>query len=178
MENLNSQFESIIKKHVDTAVAAAVVEVTELQRLHIANALGVNGTANGASHGGSNGHSNGKSASTGEVSTKSTKLAAKKPVTAKVAKTAKKKSDAEVNKSKGIKRDPALLESLQQEILEYVSANCQKTDEKGNKGVNIETLSKALGKVSKDLTLPMKKLIKDKKITTTGQKRATRYFAK
>jgi hypothetical protein len=170
MENIQSQLENIAKKYV----SALVTEVSELQKSHIANALGMNG---------SNGAANGSSHQAVIAKPAATRVAAKRPVAKKVGKTVAaakgtKRTKAEIDAAKGVKRDPEVLEKLSESILTYVSANCNKEDPKGNKGVNIETLSKALKTASKDLTLPMKKLMKDKKITTTGQKRATRYFAK
>jgi hypothetical protein len=167
MENLNSQIEAIVQKY--SAIISS--EVAELQKTHIMHAFGLNGVSNGVA------------AKPVDKPIKSTKVAAKKPVTKKVAKTAttaKKsgRSKEEIDASKGVKRDPALLQKLMESIHKFVVANCEKTDKKGLTGVTIEILSKSLKAVSKDLTLPMKKLIKEGKITTTGQKRATRYFAK
>ena len=179
MENLNSQIEVIIRKHI----SAAVIEVADFQKNHIAAALGLNGASNGASNGAA-----AKSVAAAPV--KSTKVSAKKPTTKKVAKTvgkAKVKSakgktakEKAINAAKGVKRDPALLQGLMDSIHKFVSANPTTTGKDGSTtpGVSIEAISKALETASKDLTLPMKKLIASKKITTKGQKRATRYFAK
>ena len=174
MENLNTQIDHIVKKHS----AALATEVAAAQKAHLMLAFGLNESSNGASNGASH-----EPVAAAPVAAKSTKVSAKKPVAKKVGKTAKaaaKTDDAKAaaNKAKGVKRDPELLEKLKGSILTYVSTHCQKEDDKGNKGITIEVLKKALKADSKDLTLPMKKLIADKKITTTGQKRATRYWAK
>ena len=49
---------------------------------------------------------------------------------------------------------------------------------KSNPGQGVEQIAKALGTSTKELTLPIRKLLGDKKITSKGQKRATRYFPK
>jgi hypothetical protein len=45
-------------------------------------------------------------------------------------------------------------------------------------GERIEQIAKGLGAPSKELQLPTRKLLDDKKIRKKGQKRATTYFAK
>ena len=44
-------------------------------------------------------------------------------------------------------------------------------------GLRIEQINKQLGTTTKDLALPIRKLIADGTITTKGQKRSTTYFA-
>jgi hypothetical protein len=72
-------------------------------------------------------------------------------------------------RSKGAKRDPRMLQALTDRLGDYI---------KKNPGLRIEQIGKALGTPTKDLALPVKKLIAGKKIATKGQKRATTYFAK
>jgi hypothetical protein len=72
-------------------------------------------------------------------------------------------------RAKGAKRDPRLLQALTDKLGDYI---------KKNPGLRIEQIGKALGTPTKDLALPVKKLIAGKKISTKGQKRATTYFAK
>jgi hypothetical protein len=72
-------------------------------------------------------------------------------------------------RSKGAKRDPRMLQALTDKLGDYI---------KKNPGLRIEQIGKALGTPTKDLALPVKKLIAGKKIATKGQKRATTYFAK
>lgn len=70
---------------------------------------------------------------------------------------------------KGAKRSPEELEALTKSLLAAI---------KKSKGVTIETIGKELGVATKDLALPVQKLWEAKAIRTTGQKRATKYFAK
>lgn len=43
-------------------------------------------------------------------------------------------------------------------------------------GQRMEEIARALGSTTRDLALPVKKLLADKQIRTEGQKRATKYF--
>ncbi len=70
---------------------------------------------------------------------------------------------------KGEKRAPDQLAALVKQLLSYVAKN---------PGQRIEQIGKAIGTPTKELALPAKKLIGEKKLTTKGQKRATTYFAK
>jgi hypothetical protein len=45
-----------------------------------------------------------------------------------------------------------------------------------NPGQRMEEIARGVGVTTKDLALPVKKLLGDSKVTTEGQKRATRYF--
>ena len=91
---------------------------------------------------------------------------AKKPSAKKAApKTAKKVG----TKAKGEKRDPADLAKL----VEKLHAQIKK-----DPGSSIETIGAAMETPTKDLSLPIKKLIAAKRVTTKGAKRATRYFPK
>ena len=67
----------------------------------------------------------------------------------------------------GEKRTPAQLIQLTDQVHEYIRANA---------GQGVEQMAKALALATKELTLPIRKLLGDKKITSKGQKRATRYF--
>jgi hypothetical protein len=69
---------------------------------------------------------------------------------------------------KGQKRDPRLLEALTEKLGGYIAKN---------PGLRIEQIGEALGVATKDLALPVKKLIAAKRVSTKGQKRATTYFA-
>ena len=66
------------------------------------------------------------------------------------------------------KRTAADLEILAEKFASHVKAN---------PGLRIEQINKELGTMTKDLALPIRKLIADGKITTKGQKRSTKYFA-
>jgi predicted transcriptional regulator len=47
---------------------------------------------------------------------------------------------------------------------------------KSNPGLRIEQINKELGTVTKELALPIRKLLADGTITSKGQKRSTTYF--
>jgi len=49
---------------------------------------------------------------------------------------------------------------------------------KKNPGANVEGMAKAFGLKSKDLTLPIAKLMATKKLKTTGQRRGTKYHVR
>ena len=68
---------------------------------------------------------------------------------------------------RGAKRTAADLEMLSEKFASFV---------KGNPGLRIEQINKELGTTTKDLALPIRKLIADGKITAKGQKRSTTYF--
>ncbi|HTQ05727.1 MAG TPA: hypothetical protein VMI54_17815 [Polyangiaceae bacterium] len=72
-------------------------------------------------------------------------------------------------RSKGAKRSPGELETLTKSLLAAI---------KKAPGQRIEQIGKSLGAATKDLALPVKKLIAEKKISTKGQRRATAYFPK
>src|ERR1700749_838491 len=71
-------------------------------------------------------------------------------------------------REKGQKRDPGEIERLTGRLLDYI---------KGNGGQRIEQIAAGMGTVTKELNLPVKKLIAQKSLKTKGQKRATQYFA-
>jgi hypothetical protein len=73
------------------------------------------------------------------------------------------------NRKKGAKRTPEELEQLIKKLHGYVSKN---------PGQRIEQIAQGLDISTKELNLPAKKLISEKKLSTKGQKRATTYFAK
>jgi hypothetical protein len=73
------------------------------------------------------------------------------------------------NRKKGAKRTPEELEQLIKKLHSYVAKN---------PGQRIEQIASGLDISTKELNLPAKKLIGDKKLSTKGQKRATTYFAK
>ncbi len=49
---------------------------------------------------------------------------------------------------------------------------------KKNPGANVEGMAKSFGLKSKDLTLPISKLMATKKLKTTGQRRGTKYHVR
>jgi hypothetical protein len=66
------------------------------------------------------------------------------------------------------KRTPADLGVLSEKFGSFVKAN---------PGLRIEQINKQLGTTTKDLALPIRKLISEGAISTKGQKRSTTYFA-
>jgi len=70
--------------------------------------------------------------------------------------------------SKGAKRPPQELEALADKFVSFV---------KSHEGLRIEQIHKELGTTTKDLALPIRKLIAEKRVKTKGQKRSTTYYA-
>src|SRR5215470_7136788 len=68
---------------------------------------------------------------------------------------------------RGAKRSSADLEALSERFASYVKAN---------PGLRIEQINKQLGTTTKDLALPIRKLISDGVVSAKGQKRSTTYF--
>jgi len=69
---------------------------------------------------------------------------------------------------RGAKRTPADLEALSEKFASFVKAS---------PGLRIEQINKELGTTTKDLALPIRKLIADGMIVAKGQKRSTTYSA-
>jgi hypothetical protein len=69
--------------------------------------------------------------------------------------------------AKGAKRPPGEIAKLTGRLLDYV---------KGHKGERIEQIAKGMSVSTRELNLPVKKLIATKAIRTKGHKRATQYF--
>jgi len=69
---------------------------------------------------------------------------------------------------RGAKRTAADLEALSTKFASFVKAN---------PGLRIEQINKELGTTTKDLALPIRKLISEGVISAKGQKRSTTYFA-
>lgn len=76
------------------------------------------------------------------------------------------KAVAAAKRKAGEKRTPAQLAQITEQVYNYI---------KGNGGQGVEQIAKALATSTKELTLPIRKLLADKKIGSKGQKRATRY---
>ncbi len=78
-------------------------------------------------------------------------------------------SRAPSNKGKptGSKRTASEIDSLRAEITGFVQAN---------PGRGAEQISNALSTTTKELALPMRKLVAEGRLSTKGQKRATKYF--
>jgi hypothetical protein len=71
-------------------------------------------------------------------------------------------------RGKGAKRSSTQLDRLQTRVMEFVSAN---------PGMRIEQINKELGTSTRDLQLPIRKLIATGALKSKGEKRATTYFA-
>lgn len=74
---------------------------------------------------------------------------------------------ASAGRKKGQKRSPEELKALEDALLAHIRENT---------GKRIEEINRVLKVPTKDLARPISKLLAAKKIKTTGQKRATRYF--
>jgi len=72
-------------------------------------------------------------------------------------------------KGKRAKRTPEDVEKMGEAVVAYVAKN---------PGQSVEQIGKALGASTKDLALPIIRMIEAKKLKTKGQRRGTRYFAK
>lgn len=71
------------------------------------------------------------------------------------------------SRRKSGKRTPEEIQQAADELLEYI---------KENPGQRMEAIAKSLGSTTKDLTLPIKKLLQQGMVRVEGQKRATSYF--
>lgn len=69
---------------------------------------------------------------------------------------------------RGAKRTAADLEALSVQVANFIRAT---------PGLRIEQINKEMGTTTKDLALPIRKLIAEGVITAKGQKRSTTYFA-
>jgi hypothetical protein len=70
-------------------------------------------------------------------------------------------------RGKGAKRTSDELDHLSDAFVDYV---------KENPGLRIEQINKSLGTTTKDLALPIRKLLADGVVKSKGQKRSTTYF--
>jgi hypothetical protein len=68
---------------------------------------------------------------------------------------------------RGAKRTAEDLEALSNQVAAFV---------KGHPGMRIEQINKELGTMTKELALPIRKLLADSVITSKGEKRATTYY--
>ncbi len=72
-------------------------------------------------------------------------------------------------RKKGEKRSKEELQAMVQRVYDHI---------RGNSGQGVEQIAKELSTTTKELTLPIKKLMAEKKITSKGEKRATKYFSR
>jgi len=71
------------------------------------------------------------------------------------------------SRGRGAKRTANELEKLQDDFVAFVGKN---------PGMRIEQINKQLGTTTKDLALPIRKLIADGSLKVKGKKRSTTYF--
>ena len=71
------------------------------------------------------------------------------------------------SRGRGAKRTSNELEKLQDDFQSFVAKN---------PGLRIEQINKQLGTTTKDLALPIRKLVADGSLKTKGKKRSTQYF--
>ena len=76
---------------------------------------------------------------------------------------------AKPTRKKGEKRSKDELVAVTQRVWEHIRANS---------GQGVEQIAKELGTSTKELSLPLRKLLADKKIVSKGEKRATKYFSR
>jgi len=72
-------------------------------------------------------------------------------------------------KGKRAKRTPEDVAKMGEAVVAYVAKN---------PGQSVEQIGKAIGASTKDLALPVIRMIEAKKLKTKGQRRGTRYFTK
>lgn len=77
------------------------------------------------------------------------------------------KGPAAAARAKGEKRSPQALAQLVTRLQSEIKAK---------PGLRMEQIAQALSSSTKELALPAKKLIAEKKIKTKGERRATKYF--
>ena len=71
-------------------------------------------------------------------------------------------------RGKGIKRTSDELDRIGEKLIGFVG---------DNPGLRIEQINKAIGTSTRDLQLPIRKLIAEGRLKTKGHKRSTQYFA-
>jgi hypothetical protein len=70
---------------------------------------------------------------------------------------------------KGEKRSSDEITETTKGVLSYV---------RKHPGQGVEAIAKGIGTVTKELTLPIRKLVAERRLKTKGQKRATKYFVR
>ena len=70
---------------------------------------------------------------------------------------------------KGEKRSSDQIAETTKAVLAYV---------RKHPGQGVEAIAKGLGTVTKELTLPIRKMVSERQLKTKGQKRATKYFVR
>lgn len=147
MDNVETQ----IKSRVDSFVAELSAMVKKAALEAVANALKA-----GEGSAPSVAKTAGKKRGAAPVAAKATKAPKAAPA-----------APAASKRKAGQKRSPDEIAKTTDKLLQYITKNS---------GQRIEEIAKGVGHSTKELTLPVKKLLNDKKISAKGEKRATRYF--
>ena len=148
MDNVESQ----LKSRVDSFVAELSALVKKAALEAVANALKA-GEGSAPSVAKATGKKRGPAPAAPKAASKAPKAAAPAPAASK--------------RKAGQKRSPDEIAKTTDKLLQYIGKNS---------GQRIEEIAKGVGNSTKELTLPIKKLLNDKKISAKGEKRATRYF--
>ncbi len=77
------------------------------------------------------------------------------------------KPQAPARRGRGGKRSPEELDQMAEQLHAHIQEN---------PGERMEEIARSVGSSTRDLALPVKKLLSDRRIRTEGQKRATRYY--
>ncbi len=152
MDNVDTQ----LKHRVDSFVAELSALVKKAALEAVTNALKGEAAAPGVAKAAGK-----KRAAPAPAPAAAPKAAAKAPKAAPAAPAASKRKA-------GQKRSPDEIAKTTDKLLAYITKNS---------GQRIEEIAKGVGNSTKELTLPVKKLLNDKKISSKGEKRATRYYA-
>ena len=152
MDNVDTQ----LKHRVDSFVAELSALVKKAALEAVTNALKGEAAAPGVAKAAGK-----KRAAPAPAPVAAPKAAAKAPKAAPAAPAASKRKA-------GQKRSPDEIAKTTDKLLAYITKNS---------GQRIEEIAKGVGNSTKELTLPVKKLLNDKKISSKGEKRATRYYA-
>ena len=155
MDNVDTQ----LKHRVDSFVAELSALVKKAALEAVTNALKGEGAAPGVAK--AAGKKRAAPAAAAAAPVAAPKAAAKAPKAAPAAPAASKRKA-------GQKRSPDEITKTTDKLLAYITKNS---------GQRIEEIAKGVGNSTKELTLPVKKLLTDKKISSKGEKRATRYYA-
>lgn len=147
-----SNVETEIRSHVDTFVAQLSALVRKAALEAVADAL-----------------REGQPSGTAAAPRKAGRAKAAPPPAAEVKKAGRPARAAKPARKKGEKRSKEELAAMTQRVLEHIRANS---------GQGVEQIAKDLGTTTKELTLPIRKLLVEKKITSKGEKRATKYFSR
>ena len=110
----------------------------------------------------------------GQPSTRTATAAARSPVAghaptsiSRTAAAPATKPTATPRRRKGGKRDPKEIDALTERTASFIKANA---------GKRVEEIGKALSTPTKELALPIIRLLANKTIKKSGQKRATKYY--